>query len=127
MDGINEPNMTFDKETDYMTMLGKINAVYKASRNEAELGTFRSPIRAVLREMENNVSKVSPAFIQYIHLHIGTFLDINAPSGFTAKVTSSELDTNSLLARIGNDGICPCCSTQLRSIDLKKKREEVYS
>ena len=70
------------------------------------------------------MSKVSPAFIEYIHLHMGTFLDINAPSGFTAKVPSSELDTNSLLARIGNDGICPCCSTQLRSIDLKKKERK---
>ena len=59
MDGINEPNMTFDNETDYITMLGKINAVYKATRNEAELGTFRSPIRAVLREMENNEQSVA--------------------------------------------------------------------
>ena len=123
MDGINEPNMTFDKETDYMTMLGKINAVYKASRNEAELGTFRSPIRAVLREMENNVSKVSPAFVEYIRSHMGAFLDINAPPG-AAKVPPSGLDTNSFLAEIGNDGICPCCSTQLRSIDLKNNERK---
>ena len=92
MDGINEPNMTFDKETDYMTMLGKINAVYKASKNEAELGTFRSPIREVLREMENNVSKVSPAFVEYIRSHMGAFLDINAPPE-AAKAPPSGLDT----------------------------------
>ena len=121
MDGINEPNMTFDKETDYMTMLGKINAVYKATTNETEPGTFRSPIREVLREMENNVSKVSPTFIEYLQLHMGTFLQINTPPE-AAKASSSELGENNVLAKIGNNGICPCCSTQLDSIDLKKKR-----
>ena len=95
----------------------------RQARNEAELGTFRSPIRAVLREMENNVSKVSPAFVEYIRSHMGAFLDINAPPG-AAKIPSSGLDTNSFLAEIGNDGICPCCSTQLRSIDLKNNERK---
>ena len=125
-DGLNEPNMTFEKETDYITMFEKIDGIYQSCNDEKHDLEFQKAIRSVIYEMENNISKVSPKVIECIDNRLSKFLTVNKHHEETST-SSSSIDTsnnNNNTVCIENDGQCPICQSTLKSIDLKPKERQ---
>ena len=75
--GLNELNMTFEKETDCIIMFEKIDDIYQSCNHEKHDLEFQKTTRSVLYKMENNISKVNPKGIEHIVNRLSKFLTEN--------------------------------------------------